>query len=414
VGGRLTWPGGAAVSLRTVVFWAHLAVGVVAGVVVLIMSFTGVLLAYERQVMNWAARRHHVAAPAGADRLPLDTVLARAQAAVRDRQIVSLSLRADPTAPVAAGLENRQNLFVDPYTAVIVGTDSVPRAFFAGVQRWHRWLAIGSAPRSPVGKAITGACNLAFLFLILSGFYLWWPRQWSARAFRAVLIFNRGAKGKARDWNWHHVLGFWSAPVLLLIVASAVYISYAWPGELTQRLLSGDGGPLRQAEGHTPRSEQASGGRREGQRDGERRRVRPIIIQASLDGIMSATIHEVPGWQSVQIRLPRQSKQLVTVAVTTGNGARPDQRSQATFDASSGATVEWQTHARGDAFRRFRSWIRPVHTGEAAGLLGQTLAALVSAATVVLVWTGISLAWRRFRSSLNRRDANALGLRQAA
>ena len=39
---------------RRVLFWIHLAAGSVAGIVILIMSVTGILLAYERQIMNWA------------------------------------------------------------------------------------------------------------------------------------------------------------------------------------------------------------------------------------------------------------------------------------------------------------------------------------------------------------------------
>ena len=34
---------------RSVVFWMHLIIGVVAGVVVLIMSITGIALTYEKQ-----------------------------------------------------------------------------------------------------------------------------------------------------------------------------------------------------------------------------------------------------------------------------------------------------------------------------------------------------------------------------
>ena len=37
--------------LRTVFFWLHLTAGLLAGVVVLIMSATGVLLAFEKQVV---------------------------------------------------------------------------------------------------------------------------------------------------------------------------------------------------------------------------------------------------------------------------------------------------------------------------------------------------------------------------
>ena len=44
-------------SFRTVIFWIHLAVGATAGVVILIMSVTGVALTYEKQMLEWADRR---------------------------------------------------------------------------------------------------------------------------------------------------------------------------------------------------------------------------------------------------------------------------------------------------------------------------------------------------------------------
>ena len=44
--------------IRTVLFWAHLAAGTVAGVVILIMSVTGVALTYEKlmpddRIVQW-------------------------------------------------------------------------------------------------------------------------------------------------------------------------------------------------------------------------------------------------------------------------------------------------------------------------------------------------------------------------
>ena len=46
---------------RRVLFWMHLACGVVAGVFILLMSVTGVLLTYEHQMVASAEGRNHVA-----------------------------------------------------------------------------------------------------------------------------------------------------------------------------------------------------------------------------------------------------------------------------------------------------------------------------------------------------------------
>jgi uncharacterized iron-regulated membrane protein len=45
------------------------------------------------------------------------------------------------------------------------------------------------------------------------------------------------------------------------------------------------------------------------------------------------------------------------------------------------------------------------HTGEYWGLAGQTIAGIVSLGAAVLMWTGLALAWRRFRTWLRRRGA---------
>ncbi|HEU4618384.1 MAG TPA: PepSY domain-containing protein, partial [Gammaproteobacteria bacterium] len=60
--------------------------------------------------------------------------------------------------------------------------------------------------------------------------------------------------------------------------------------------------------------------------------------------------------------------------------------------------------------RRARTLLRFLHTGEAFGLAGQTIAGLVTAASLVMVWTGWALAYRRLvRPLFERRRAGSVG-----
>src|SRR5689334_17324893 len=65
-------------------------------------------------------------------------------------------------------------------------------------------------------------------------FCLSWPRSWSA--FKSVIWFARGLGGKARDWNWHNVIGFWCALPLFFIVLTGVIMSYPWANNLLYRI----------------------------------------------------------------------------------------------------------------------------------------------------------------------------------
>jgi uncharacterized iron-regulated membrane protein len=385
-------------ALRPVLFWAHLAVGIATGAVVLIMSFTGVLLTYQRQITEWSAGSQAGVRPAAdAPRLPLDTLLARARAAAPEgARPTALTVRADPNAPVSVGVATRHNVYVNAYTGAVAEASPRLREFFLDTERWHRSLATGESLRDATGATVTGACNLAFLFLVLSGLVLWWPRQWTWRAFRAVLLFQRRANGRQRDWNWHHVLGIWSAPALAAVVFSGVFISYQWPQRLVQRV-TGSPAPA-EAERAGPAREGRGGARGEGAAS-----ARPAVASAPLDTLWARAAREVPGWYSVQLRLPRPGDGRVTATVSRTSAMRPDQRVQLTFDASGGTIRERQRYEEFDSARKFRSWMRGLHTGEVAGVAGQTIAGLVSAAAVVLVYTGFALTWRRLRTSLSRR-----------
>ena len=84
------------------------------------------------------------------------------------------------------------------------GSHSV-RTFFRVMTDWHRWLALSGENRK-TGKAVTGACNFIFLFLAISGLYLWWPNKWTRGIVRAIAWFRAGLSGKGRDSNWHYVI----------------------------------------------------------------------------------------------------------------------------------------------------------------------------------------------------------------
>jgi uncharacterized iron-regulated membrane protein len=60
--------------LRKAVFWLHLVAGVVAGVIILVMSATGVLLAYEKQISAWADGCRVVPPEPGAQRLGVEAL----------------------------------------------------------------------------------------------------------------------------------------------------------------------------------------------------------------------------------------------------------------------------------------------------------------------------------------------------
>lgn len=93
----------------------------------------------------------------------------------------------------------------------------------------------------------------------------------------------------------------------------------------------------------------------------------------------------------------------VSFSIAQADQANPNQRANLTLDGRTGDVVEWQPYDKMSRGQQLRMWIRPLHTGTAAGFVGQLVAAIASLGGAVLVWTGISLALRRLASWLRRR-----------
>lgn len=366
------------------IFWLHLAAGLTVGLVVLVMSVTGVLLMYEQQITEWANRGYRSAPAPGVRPLPVETLIAKALAARPEATPSNVTMQSDPAAPAAVRLGRELTVYLNPYTGQVLGEGSPQaRAFFRAVTDWHRWLGARDEKRD-AGRAVTGAANLAFLFLVVSGFYLWFPRKWAWLQVKNVTWFRRGLSSKARDFNWHNVIGFWMAVPLFLVVLSAVLISYPWANDLLFRLV-GEEPPARRGAGGSERPR------------GESRAPKADTVDlAGLDELWARAERQVPGWQSLSLRLPEEAGDPAVFSISQGGRGRPDLRAQLSLDRQTGEVAKWEPFASQSRGRRLRSWARWVHTGEAGGLLGQTLAGLASAGATVLVWTGGALAWRRF------------------
>ncbi len=375
-------------SLRKTLFWIHLSTGCVVGLIVLVMSVTGVLLAYERQITAWADRGMRSTVPsAGTARLPVEAMIEKA-AAQNGGVPSAIVVRSEADAPAEVSFGREHTLLVDVYSGAVLGEGSqAARSFFRKVEDWHRWLGASTEHRG-LGRAVTGACNFGFLMLVVSGPFLWLPRKWSRQSVKAVALFRGGLSGRARDFNWHNVIGIWCAVPLLGIVLSGVVMSYPWANNLLYR-----------ATGNEPPA-QGNGQRAEGGQRGK----------ASTEGLnllWARAEQQVPGWRSVTLRLPARGRGPMTFTIDTGSGGRPDQRSQLTLDRRTADVVRWEPFASQNAGRRMRTWFRFLHTGEAGGVAGETVASIATSGAAVLVWTGLWLAGRRLFRRIRRGRADA-------
>ena len=379
--------------IRKTIFWGHLVLGLVAGLVIAIMSFTGLALTFEKELLEWSERHAtHVTPPsADAEPLALESLLARIAEERPDFVPESVTIPKDRGQAYTFNAHwSLGPLYADPFSGELRSTQAEEMQHFLWeMEEWHRWLAFKDGSES-AGRIITGVANLAFVALCLSGLYLWWPRRWRWSNLRPILWFRR-ARGKARDYNWHLVLGLWSLPVLVVLTVTAVPISFRWGHELPFQLF-GEEPP--QARGFGMMS------------------VPPAKVSdppvgtapAPYARALSSVTAAFPEWESLYFELPPATAPdtedaetpPLTIGVVTPDPMPSRGYIPTEVDPFTGELLQ-STHfdSRSPGLKT-RVWMRFLHTGEAFGMPSKIIAFLATAASLVLVYTGFALSWRRF------------------
>jgi len=367
--------------MRKILFWIHLIMGLVAGVIIFVMCVTGALLTFERQMVDWADRgAARVTSAPGAARIPLSVLLAKFGGTP-----AGVVVRSDPSEPVELVMTKDRTIYVNPYTGAVTGSPS-PRihAFFQATRAWHRWFAMNDSTQKPT-EPIWDAANVLFFFIVLSGPILWWPKKMTWRHLRPIVWFRGHLSGKARDFNWHNAIGLWMSIPLALMVITGVILSYKWANDLVYRVTGNE--PLKFAS------------------------VRPMPKAEApppwqgVDAWVSGAEARMPGWRTITIRsVPSRT---ISVTVDAGTGGQPQKRGVLTFDRVTGAETKWEPFANYNLGLRLRMLARVVHTGEVGGAMAQAFAGLSCLCGAVLVYTGFALSLRRF-AAWRRRKARSV------
>ena len=381
--------------LRSVLFWTHLAIGCLAGLVIAFLCVTGVLLTYERQLLASAEATRISAAPAS-EHLSLSELTERVDFDVRE-----ISVSARPGAPVRFSAGRRSRVELDVATGEVV-PDAAPalREFFSTVTALHRWFAFDGDARDRA-RHVTGAANLGFLVLMLTGLFVWLPPLLRGPLLRTRLLFSRRyVSAKARDYGWHHVIGIWCLVPLFLIALTGTVFHYDWSADALRTLVARDASPMAaQAPGRAPAAAPET----------------EAVFDP--DALFALAFREAPSARRVTLTVPEPGATSAHFVLDFGNGAQVQKQETLVVsfaDSANGAdradlaVLERGPRLADDPYRHARFVVRFLHTGEIFDVPGQTVAGIASLGGAVLAWTGIALAWRRLvLPSLRRRRAAA-------
>lgn len=115
---------------------------------------------------------------------------------------------------------------VDPYTAQVIETFPRRSGWYDFADKIHGELMLGTTG----DRVIEIAASLS-LVIVVTGLYMWWPRN--GGGWRAALIPSFG-RGRALWKSLHGVVGFWGSAFLVFFLISGLAWAGIWGGKFVQ------------------------------------------------------------------------------------------------------------------------------------------------------------------------------------
>lgn len=209
---------------KKIIGFLHLWLGLASSLVVLIVTLTGSILVFEKEIDEWVHKDFFFVKPEG-ERLSIDRLITAAKQHDTTLQVTSMTVHTDaPDRSVVLYAKRKKETIwvaVNPYTAQVLGTINSDTRFFTIVLQLHRYLCLGKT-----GKVITGISCLIFLSLIITGLVLWWPKK--RKEWQQRLKIKWKARAKRLNWDLHAVGGFYVHLIIFLIAFTGLTWSYQW------------------------------------------------------------------------------------------------------------------------------------------------------------------------------------------
>lgn len=212
--------------LRKALFQVHLWSGLILALYVLVMSLTGTVLIYRRELAKAFSTQPHIVAGPG-PRMTIDELKQVAKRAHPGYEVDRIFETRKPDQPFEIWLERgpqkMQRLF-NPFSGADLG-DSLRTSF-----RFLLWLVdlhdnLLSGRTGHLANGIGGAC---VTLVCLSGIVIWWP---GIEKWRRSLTIDWRSNPRSFNWSLHSALGFWSLAFIFMWGISGIYLS--WPSPFT-------------------------------------------------------------------------------------------------------------------------------------------------------------------------------------
>jgi uncharacterized iron-regulated membrane protein len=374
----------------------HLYLSLGAGLVILIACLTGAILVFEKDLqMAINKKRYYV--EAGTAKLSVDSLVRNVKQSFPDAKVNGIKLysEADRSAEISVAFPPKKEtksetqkpanekaqplqrqpgftIFINPYTGKVLEKYSYRETGFYQVFALHRWLLGGEGS---IGKYIVGISTFIFLFILMTGIILWWPK--TKKILKQRLKIKGNAGWKRINHDMHLVFGFYSAIFLFIFAFTGLAWSFEW---FNKGIYMVTASPLKAPP--LPKSTY-------------RADAKPI----SFDRALATAKAVYTGVEFYNISMPKDSSEAISITAISINAIHESAIDAVYIDQYSGTILSKMEFGDRSLGARVRSTFKPVHTGSIWGTPSKIIAFIVCLFGVTFPITGaimwVNRTWKK-------------------
>jgi uncharacterized iron-regulated membrane protein len=218
--------------------WLHLWLGLSSGIIVFIVSLTGMLFIFCDPIIDGLAYDSLYVQDVKEQKLSPEDILKAFKQQNPARKASYFVTYRDPkrTVKIASSTKDRDLQFswVDPYTGKVLNSGS-SYDFFYVIAHIHS----GEMPFGKTGHLIVEISVWIFLIELITGLILWCPKKWTKATRQQSFTIKTKASFKRLNYDLHNVPGFYSLLPALLITITGLIVVNKPLNNATQKILGG-------------------------------------------------------------------------------------------------------------------------------------------------------------------------------
>jgi uncharacterized iron-regulated membrane protein len=348
----------------------------------MIACFTGAILVFEEELQHSLHHERYYVKEQKEVQLPITVVTATLKQQLPDAKIGGVKIYSEPSRTLEYSIKlpevkkanapkdegKRVTAFVDPYTAQIIEVYTYGDSYFYTIMALHRWL-LGD----DIGKLIMGTATLLFLFIMITGVILWWPKTKVILKQRVSIMWSAGWKRISRDF--HYTLGIYSVLFLFIFAFTALVWSFQWFNDGIYVITKSSKEPIK-----APKSE-----------------IVDSVSQVSVDAVLSDIYTRVPKAVFYNVSIPTDSTGSFGVNVLQNGAPHANATDNHYYDQYSGEYIKTVTFGERPLGQQVRAAVKPIHTSSIWGLPSKILGFIVCVFGTTFPITGVIMWLSRIK-----------------